>query len=138
MVPVNGETDDVFVAAEDSGEREKEGGDCLSGFLPAPAEVSAPPAPASGSPRKEAEPKAVHADGETCQSPRENLYAVPSLSPAPPTAAPETTLQAEATPTQPTAQPTASTERHAKRRIHKPIISQKHNYELRQSYFKCF
>ncbi|XP_061107651.1 LIM and calponin homology domains-containing protein 1-like isoform X5 [Conger conger] len=59
MLPVNGETDDVFAPAEDSGETVKEGRDSLSGFQPSPAgaatcdsaaKASAPPPSASTPP----------------------------------------------------------------------------------------
>ncbi|KAJ8382677.1 hypothetical protein SKAU_G00034550 [Synaphobranchus kaupii] len=126
MVPVNGEADDVFEAAEDSGETEKDGGETekdggesLSGFLPSPAraatcegtaQVSAPPTPASNSPRKEAGPEAVPGDSDARQSSCERVNTVPSASPVPPTEAPEGIAQdkrqKEATPTQPTSLPT--------------------------------
>ncbi|XP_064200489.1 LIM and calponin homology domains-containing protein 1-like isoform X11 [Anguilla rostrata] len=119
MVPVNGETDDVFAPAEDSEEAEKEGGDYLTGFLPSPAqtatresatEVSAPSTPASGSPRKEAgleaEPEAVPGDGDAHQSSCEPLNTAPSVSPDPPAEAPEDMRREEDTPTQPTSLPT--------------------------------
>ncbi|XP_035283519.1 LIM and calponin homology domains-containing protein 1-like [Anguilla anguilla] len=119
MVPVNGETDDVFAPAEDSEEAEKEGGDYLTGFLPSPAQtatresatkVSAPSTPASGSPRKEAgleaEPEAVPGDGDAHQSSCEPLNTAPSVSPDPPAEAPEDMQREEDTPTQPTSLPT--------------------------------
>ncbi|KAJ8262420.1 hypothetical protein GJAV_G00166270 [Gymnothorax javanicus] len=101
--PLNGETDDVFIPAEDSADREKEDGDSIFGFLPSPSvaytsesspKVSGPQTPISGAPAK----GPVPAGDDVCQSSCMQSNAVASVSPAPP---PEDMSQEEAPPNRP-------------------------------------